>query len=171
MDGVPVFNFVRETMPGVSTIVGFRGVVNSTTNHILTALEDGEDFAPALARMQAAGIAEADPSLDVDGWDAAAKTAALANVFLDARITPHDVDRSGIGPDDAERGARAPRRAAARAAARRRRARAASGRACALDRAAARRRPRRSSRHGQRARSSRPIMLGDVAHLLSWTAA
>ena len=102
MDGVPVFNLVRETLPAV-TIAGFRGVVNSTTNHILTALEDGEPYADALTRMQQAGIAEADPSLDVDGWDAAAKAAALANVFLDARITPHDVDRSGIGPNDADR--------------------------------------------------------------------
>ena len=100
MDGVPVFNLVRETMPTVA-IEGFRGVVNSTTNHILTALEDGDEYAPALAHMQAEGIAEADPSLDVDGWDAAAKAAALANVFLDAGITPHDVDRRGIGPDTA----------------------------------------------------------------------
>jgi homoserine dehydrogenase len=53
--------------------------------------------------MQAEGIAEADPSLDVDGWDAAAKTAILANVFLDARVTPHDIDRTGIGPDTAAR--------------------------------------------------------------------
>ena len=102
MDGVPVFNFVRETLPTVA-IDGFRGVVNSTTNHILTALEDGEPYGDALARMQQAGIAEADPSLDVDGWDAAAKTAALANVFLDAGITPHDVRRSGIKPGDAQR--------------------------------------------------------------------
>lgn len=95
MDGVPVFNLVRETLPAVR-IEGFRGVVNSTTNHILTALEDGRDYAPALAEMQAQGIAEADPSLDVDGWDAAAKAAALANVWLDARVTPHDVDRTGL---------------------------------------------------------------------------
>ena len=100
MDGIPVFNFVRETLPGVS-IEGFRGIVNSTTNHILTALEDGEAFATALAHMQAEGIAEADPSLDVQGWDAAAKAAALANVFLDAGITPHDVNRSGVGPETA----------------------------------------------------------------------
>ena len=100
MDGVPIFNLVRETMPGI-VISGFRGVVNSTTNHILSALEQGEAFAPALVRMQAEGIAEADASLDVDGWDAAAKTAALANVFLDAGITPHDVDRTGIGPESA----------------------------------------------------------------------
>jgi homoserine dehydrogenase len=97
MDGVPVFNLVRETMPTVR-IEGFRGVVNSTTNHILTALEAGAEYAPALAEMQAQGIAEADPSLDVDGWDAAAKAAALANVLLDAGITPRDVDRTGIGP-------------------------------------------------------------------------
>jgi homoserine dehydrogenase len=100
MDGIPVFNLVRETMPAVA-IEGFRGVVNSTTNHILTALEDGDEYAPALAHMQAEGIAEADPSLDVDGWDAAAKAAALANVLLGSRITPHDVDRTGIGPGTA----------------------------------------------------------------------
>jgi homoserine dehydrogenase len=97
MDGVPVFNLVRETLPTVR-IDGFRGVVNSTTNHILTALEAGKEYAPALAEMQAQGIAEADPSLDVDGWDAAAKAAALGNVFLDAGVTPRDVNRTGIGP-------------------------------------------------------------------------
>jgi homoserine dehydrogenase len=98
MDGVPIFNLVRETMPALE-VRGFRGIVNSTTNHILSALEDGEAFAPALARMQAEGIAEADPSLDVDGWDAAAKTAALANVLMDADLTPREVHRSGIGPE------------------------------------------------------------------------
>jgi homoserine dehydrogenase len=92
---VPIFNLVRETMPGVQ-ITGFRGVVNSTTNHILTMMEDGGEFAPALADMQRAGIAEADPSLDVDGWDAAAKTAALANVLMQAQLTPETVDRTGI---------------------------------------------------------------------------
>ena len=97
MDGVPVFNLVRATLPAVQ-ITGFRGVINSTTNHILTALEDGESFDAALQRMQAMGIAEADPSLDVDGWDAAAKTSALANVWMRARITPQAVDREGIGP-------------------------------------------------------------------------
>lgn len=100
MDGVPVFNLVRATLPAVQ-ITGFRGVINSTTNHILSALEDGESFDAALERMQALGIAEADPSLDVDGWDAAAKTAALANVLMRARMTPQAVDREGIGPGTA----------------------------------------------------------------------
>jgi homoserine dehydrogenase len=99
MDGVPIFNLVRETLPAM-TILGFRGVVNSTTNFVLTAMERGQRFDEALAEMQARGIAEADPSLDLDGWDAAAKTAALANVLLGANITPQDVDRQGIGPAD-----------------------------------------------------------------------
>src|SRR5262245_8174411 len=100
MDGVPIFNLVRETLPAVQ-ITALRGVVNSTTNHILSALEDGEGFDAALQRMQAAGIAEADPSLDVDGWDAAAKVSALANVFMRARTTPLAVEREGIGPGTA----------------------------------------------------------------------
>ena len=102
MDGIPVFNFVRETLPA-ATIRSFRGVVNTTTNHILTALERGEPFDAALARMQAEGVAEADPSLDLDGWDAAAKTAAMANVWFDAGITPLTVRREGISAETAVR--------------------------------------------------------------------
>jgi homoserine dehydrogenase len=98
MDGVPVFNLVRETLPAV-TIIGFRGVLNSTTNYILTAMEQGQPFGEALAEMQAMGVAEADASLDVDGWDAAAKTAALANVLLGAAITPATMERRGITPE------------------------------------------------------------------------
>jgi homoserine dehydrogenase len=59
-------------------------------------MEQGLPYAGALAEMQARGIAEADPSLDVDGWDAAAKAAVLANAWFDAGITPHDVARTGI---------------------------------------------------------------------------
>ncbi len=96
MDGIPIFNMVDATLPAVR-IAGFSGVVNSTTNFIITAMENGREFAGALAEMQAAGIAEADPSLDVDGWDAAAKAAALANVLMGANATPQRVERSGIG--------------------------------------------------------------------------
>jgi homoserine dehydrogenase len=95
MDGVPVFNLVRETMPAV-TIEGFRGVINTTCNFILSELERGAEFERALADMQARGIAEADPTLDVDGWDAAAKAAALVNVLMGSVITPHHVARTGI---------------------------------------------------------------------------
>ncbi len=108
MDGVPIFNLVRETLSGVR-ISGFEGVINTTTNYIITAMESGAGFDEALAQMQTDGIAEADASLDIDGWDAAAKTAALANVLLGARMTPHDVDRSGISAatGDTARAARA----------------------------------------------------------------
>jgi homoserine dehydrogenase len=95
MDGIPIFNLVRESMPAVR-VEGFRGVLNSTTNYMLSAMEAGEAFDAALARMQSAGVAEADPSLDVDGWDAAAKGAALANVLLEARTTPVCVAREGL---------------------------------------------------------------------------
>jgi homoserine dehydrogenase len=95
MDGVPVFNLVRDTLPAV-TITGFRGVINTTCNFILSELERGQEFEQALTTMQRQGIAEADPTLDVDGWDAAAKTAALVNVVMGGAITPHHVERTGI---------------------------------------------------------------------------
>jgi len=97
MDGVPVFNLVRETLPA-ARVLGFESVLNTTTNQMLVAIERGESAQAALQRMQQEGIAEADPSFDVDGWDAAAKTAALANVLLDAGITPQKVEREGLGP-------------------------------------------------------------------------
>jgi homoserine dehydrogenase len=95
MDGVPVFNLVRETMPALA-IDGFRGVINTTCNFILSELERGKDFDTALAEMQARGIAEANPTLDVDGWDAAAKTAALVNALMGSATNPHHVARTGI---------------------------------------------------------------------------
>lgn len=99
MDGVPIFNLVRETMPAIE-VQGFRGIINTTCNYVLAELERGTPFDRAVAAMQASGIAEADPSLDIDGWDAAAKTAALVNVLMGGRITPHEVTRTGIGSVD-----------------------------------------------------------------------
>lgn len=102
MDGIPIFNLVRDTLPAVR-ILGFRGVVNSTTNFILSEVEAGGNREQARRAMQAAGIAEADASFDMDGWDAATKTAALANVLMGGRITPHQVERTGIAAvEDAE---------------------------------------------------------------------
>jgi homoserine dehydrogenase len=95
MDGIPVFNLVRETLPAVD-IVGFRGIINTTAHYILTAMEAGRSYDEALAEMQAEGIAEADASHDVDGWDAAAKTAALVNVLMRGAVTPRTVERTGI---------------------------------------------------------------------------
>ncbi|MFB3853979.1 MAG: homoserine dehydrogenase [Vicinamibacterales bacterium] len=96
MDGIPIFNLARETLPA-ATITGFRGIVNSTTHHMLTAMEAGREAEEALAEMQAAGIAEADASFDVEGWDAAVKTAAIINVLMKGRVTPREIDRRGIG--------------------------------------------------------------------------
>jgi homoserine dehydrogenase len=96
MDGAPVFNLVRNNLPGCK-IRGFTGVINSTTNVVIQVLENGRTLAEGIEEAQKIGIAEADASYDIDGWDAAAKTAALANVLMNARLTPLDVDRKGIG--------------------------------------------------------------------------
>jgi homoserine dehydrogenase len=96
MDGAPVFNMVRNNLPGCK-VRGFTGVVNSTTNVVIEALRKGRTLAEGIAEAQTIGVAEADASYDIDGWDAAAKAAALANVLLRARLTPLDVDRRGIG--------------------------------------------------------------------------
>lgn len=95
MDGAPVFNLVRGALPGCS-VRGFTGVLNSTTNVAIEALRAGKTLAEGIAEARKLGITEADASYDIDGWDAAAKTAAIANVLLKARVTPLDVDRRGI---------------------------------------------------------------------------
>lgn len=96
MDGAPIFSLFRETLPAAS-LRGFRGILNSTTNLILTRMEAGESFAHAVQYAQSIGIAETDPSGDVDGWDAAVKVAALATVLMDAPLKPQQVERTGIG--------------------------------------------------------------------------
>jgi len=95
MDGAPVFSIARCGLPGAA-IQGFSGVLNSTTNLILTRMEAGETQAEAVAYAQSIGIAESDPSGDVDGWDAAVKVAALVTVLMDIPLGPDQVDRTGI---------------------------------------------------------------------------
>jgi len=95
MDGTPVFNMVRETLPGLS-ILGFTGVLNSTTNVVLEAMEQGQSLEDGIQLAQKIGVAEADPGFDIDGWDASAKTAALANVLMNANTNPLAVDTKGI---------------------------------------------------------------------------
>ena len=96
MDGSPIFNMTRACLPGV-TISGFKGVLNSTTKVVINAMRDGKSMDEGIAEAQRLGIAETDASDDIDGWDSAAKVAALANVILDARTNPNEVDRTGIG--------------------------------------------------------------------------
>jgi homoserine dehydrogenase len=96
MDGAPVFGVGREGLAG-SDIHEIRGIFNSTTNYILTRMEqDSLSFEEAVKAAQEIGIAEADPALDIDGWDSAIKTVILANVLMGADLRPPDVAREGI---------------------------------------------------------------------------
>ncbi len=96
MDGAPVFNLVNFALPGVE-ITGFTGVLNSTSKIVVEAMREGCSMEEGIEQARQMGIAETDPSFDIDGWDSAAKTAALANVLLDARTTPQQVETKGIG--------------------------------------------------------------------------
>lgn len=101
MDGAPVFNMVRNNLPAVQ-VLGFTGALNSTSKVVIDAMREGLSMEQGIERARAMGIAEADASFDIDGWDSAAKTAALANVLMDARVTPREVARRGIGEVTAE---------------------------------------------------------------------
>ncbi len=96
MDGAPVYNLVRNNLPGVK-ILGFSGALNSTTKVIVDLMLEGRTLEQGIIEAQRRGVAEADPWFDIDGWDSAAKAAALANVLMDARVTPAQVDRRGVG--------------------------------------------------------------------------
>ena len=95
MDGAPVFNLWRHGMPGVA-VDGFTGALNSTSKVVVETMEQGGSFEEGLARARAMGITEAGGAYDIEGWDSAAKTAALANVLMDARTTPQQVSTRGI---------------------------------------------------------------------------
>jgi homoserine dehydrogenase len=95
MDGAPVFAIARCGLPAAQ-VRGFSGILNSTSNLILSRMELGETQEEAIAYAQSIGIAETDPSGDVDGWDAAVKVAALVTVLLNIPLTPDQVDRTGI---------------------------------------------------------------------------
>ncbi len=95
LGGSPVFSVFRECMPAAE-LRSFRGVLNSTTNIILTRMQRGESFDEAVRFCQSIGVAETDPSADVDGWDAAIKVAALVTVLMKVPFTPQQVQRQGI---------------------------------------------------------------------------
>jgi homoserine dehydrogenase len=95
MDGAPIFSLIRRALPA-ARLLGFQGILNSCTNLILTRMETGETFEQAVAYAQSIGIAETDPSGDIDGWDAAIKVAALVTVLMDIPLKPQQVDRQGI---------------------------------------------------------------------------
>lgn len=95
MDGAPIFSLFRSALP-LARLESFRGILNSTTNLILGRMEAGDSFEAAVRHCQEIGLAETDPSGDVDGWDAAIKVAALVTVLMDFPLKPEQVDRTGI---------------------------------------------------------------------------
>lgn len=95
MDGAPVFSLFRECLPAAG-LTAVRGVFTSTATVVLEAVERGGTFADGIAEAQRSGIAEADPSYDVDGWDSAVKLCAVGNVMLGGDLRPGDVEREGI---------------------------------------------------------------------------
>lgn len=95
MDGAPVFSLFRETLPAIE-LRGFRGVLNSTTNVILEGLEAGMSFDDAVREAQRMGVAETDPTDDIEGVDAAVKVVGLANVLMGGNLKLADVARTGI---------------------------------------------------------------------------
>jgi len=95
LGGAPVIDLVRECLPA-ARIDRVSGVFNSTSNSILDRMREGVSFDEAVREMQARGLAETDPSHDVDGWDSTVKLVILANVLMGADLRPADVDRTGI---------------------------------------------------------------------------
>jgi len=94
--GIPVIRPIREHLAG-DRILRLTGILNGTTNYILTRMtEDGSSLDDAVREAQALGYAEADPSADVEGSDAAAKAAILATIAFDTPVAAADVSREGI---------------------------------------------------------------------------
>ncbi len=94
MDGVPIFSLFDQ-LPAIH-LQGFHGILNSTTNVILGEMENGLSIEDALKKAQALGVAETDASNDIDGWDAAVKTAALITVLMDVPVRLDEIQREGI---------------------------------------------------------------------------
>lgn len=95
LSGTPALNLAKCTLAG-NIINGFRGILNGTTNYILTRMEEGMSYEEALKKAQKLGYAEADPTGDVEGWDALGKVVILSNVVLGKNLSWGDVERKGI---------------------------------------------------------------------------
>jgi len=95
LGGAPVFSVFREVFP-LAELTSIKGIFNATTNVILSLMENGETYDNAVKYAQSIGLAETDPTNDVDGWDAAIKVAALVTVLMDTPMTPQQVNPTGI---------------------------------------------------------------------------
>ena len=94
-DCLPVFSTFRDSLP-TARVLGFSGILNSTTTIILEEIAAGGTYDAGVRRAQELGVTETDPTHDVDGWDAAVKVCALANVLMGAGLKLDDVGREGI---------------------------------------------------------------------------
>jgi homoserine dehydrogenase len=95
LDSAPVFSLFRETLPAAK-VRAFSGAFNSTTNVILETMESGRSFDEGVKIAQELGVAETDPTHDVEGWDSIMKICAISRVILKSRVLPSDVKREGI---------------------------------------------------------------------------
>ncbi len=95
LSGTPALNLGLKNLAGAK-ITRIQGIVNGTTNFILTKMENGFSYEEALKKAQELGYAEADPTGDVEGWDAVGKIVILTNVLMGGSITNDDVEREGI---------------------------------------------------------------------------
>jgi len=95
LSGTPCINMVLECMSGCD-VKSVAGIVNGTTNYILSKMEDGYDYLEALMEAQKMGYAESDPTSDVEGWDSAVKATIMAKLFFGANIKVTDIARQGI---------------------------------------------------------------------------
>jgi homoserine dehydrogenase len=95
MDGAPVFNLARHCLRG-NTILRIDGVLNSTTNVVICEMERGAGLEEAVKRARKLGVVEADPTHDLEGWDAAVKIAVLANALMGGTLLPEDVERESV---------------------------------------------------------------------------
>lgn len=100
--GTPILEFAKRCLKG-DRILSFKGILNGTTNYILTRMEEGLSFENALRDAKEKGIAEANPELDIDGYDAAAKVSIIANWVMGMKKTIHDVESTGISGVTLER--------------------------------------------------------------------
>lgn len=108
MDGAPVFNLFQETLRGAH-VESFEGILNSTSNYILSEIESGRSYEDGVEAARRMGFLETDPTMDLEGWDATAKACLVANVLMGGRLRPEGVPRQGIAGITKERvqGARA----------------------------------------------------------------